>query len=103
MVPVYFVLRGLIDLGFSQSHTIGNIDIIANLLFPYHCSFLTYLMLVNVMSVDIRALYFKIADFIDLVLFRWYSYNNGSNISIVVLWRGSGKKWFEFKLTDLEL
>ena len=33
MVPVHFVLRRLVDSGFSQSYEIGNIDIIANLYF----------------------------------------------------------------------
>ena len=42
--------------GFSQTHKIGNIDIIANFTFPYICSFLLYLqhmMLINVI-LDIR-------------------------------------------------
>ena len=37
--------------GFSQKHKIGNIDIIANFVFPYICNFLSYLqhmMLVNI-------------------------------------------------------
>ena len=36
--------------GFSQTHTIGNFDTIANLMFPYICSFFLYLydiMLIN--------------------------------------------------------
>ena len=103
MALVHLVLRGLINSGFSQSHKITNINIIANLVFPYLCSFLTYLMLVNVISVYISALYLKVANFIGLVHFRWHSYNKVGNIGILLLWRASEKNCIEFRLTYLEL
>ena len=62
------------QIGFSQTHKIDNIGIIAGFVFPYIYSFLLYLqhvMLVN-MKLDISGcnrIAFKVADFIGPVPF----------------------------------
>ena len=75
---------------FSRTHEIGNIGIIANFVFPYICHFLLYLyhnMFLNV-KLDIRgvrAVHFKVADFIGPVLFQWHNQHEIGNIGILVL------------------
>ena len=51
MIIWYFYKLGIFHLSFSQKHNVDNVDIIANFVFPYNCSFLLYLyplLLVNV-------------------------------------------------------
>ena len=81
---------------FPQTHKVGNNGINANFVFKYICSFLHYLdlkVLVN-MKLDVswqKGLPFKVADFIGLLNFEWYSQNEVGNIDVLVLWRDHEK------------
>ena len=73
-------------------HKIDNIGNIANFVFQYICPLLLYLyhmIFVNVkLNISrIRAVPFKVANFIGPVTFQWHSQNEIGIIGILVLWR----------------
>ena len=92
---------------FSQTHKVG-ININANFVFPYICSFLHYLylkMLVNVksdISVSKVGLPFKVTDFIGCFNFEWHGLNEVGNIAILVLWRDHEKLWWQGRIAGRE-
>ena len=74
---------------FLQTHKIGYNGINANFVLPTYLQFPSSLAPCDVNKLDdswLTLLHFKVADFIGLVKFEWYSQTKVGDIDILVLW-----------------